>query len=292
MISELNKICKTIENADLTKYNTYRLNSFCDALVFVKSVDELKSVLEIIKKYKSKYFVIGNGSNIIIPEHYDGVIIKLELKDYKIEDDIVEVESGCMINKLAMELINQGYAGLDFACGIPGTVGGSIYGNAGAYGSSISEVLISIKVLDENKIVELSNEELEFGYRTSMFKTTKKKYIILSAKFKLTKSDKDELLQACKERTEKRIASQDLSHPSCGSVFRNPETAPAGKLIDDAGLKGYTIGGASVSYKHANFIINSNNATYTDIIKLIKYIQKQIKKIYDIDLVLEQQIIK
>ena len=125
-----------------------------------------------------------------------------------------------------------------------------------------------------------------------MFKTTKKRYIILSAKFRITKANKDELLAVCKERAEKRAASQDLSHPSCGSVFRNPEAAPAGKLIDDAGLKGYTIGGASVSYKHANFIINSNNATYTDIIKLIKYIKKQIKKIYDIDLVLEQQIIK
>ncbi len=292
MIEELDKICKTIENADLTKYNTYRLNSFCDVLVFVKSVDELASVLDIIKKYKVKYFVIGNGSNIIIPEHYDGVIIKLELKDYKIEDDIVEVESGYMINKLAIELINQGYGGLDFACGIPGTIGGSIYGNAGCYGSSISEVLISAKVFNGNKIIELSNEELEFGYRTSIIKKSKKKYVILSAKFKLTKTNKDELMQTFKERTEKRIASQDLEHPSCGSVFRNPENVSAWKLISDAGLKGYTIGGASISNKHANFIINSNKATYTDVVKLIKYIQKQIKKIYNIDLVLEQQIIK
>ena len=292
MIKELNEICKTIENADLTKYNTYRLNSFCDALVLVKSVDELKSVLEVIKKYKSKYFVIGNGSNVIIPEHYDGVIIKLELKDYKIDNDIVEVESGCMINKLANELINLGYAGLDFACGIPGTVGGSIYGNAGAYGSDISQTLISVKVLDGNKIVELSNKDLEFGYRTTMFKTSKKRYVILSAKFKLEHGNKEELLSVCKERMQKRLASQDLEHPSCGSVFRNPEGDAAGRLIDAAGLKGYSIGGASVSYKHANFIINSNKATYTDIVKLIKYIQKQIKKIYDIDLILEQQIIK
>ena len=184
MISELNKICKVIEKADLTKYNTYRLNSVCDALVFVKNIDELKSVLDVIKKYKSKYFVIGNGSNVIIPEYYNGVIIKLELKNYSIDKDIVEVESGCMINKLALELINMGYAGLDFACGIPGTIGGSIYGNAGSYGSSISESLISVKVLDGDKIVELTNKELEFGYRTSMFITAKKKYIILSAKFK------------------------------------------------------------------------------------------------------------
>ena len=292
MIKELNEICEVKEKADLTKYNTYRLASICDALVFVKSIEELQKVLEVIKKYKSKYFVIGNGSNIIIPEYYNGVVIKLELKNYSIDNDIVTVESGCMINKLANELVNMGYAGLDFACGIPGTIGGSIYGNAGSFGSDISQTLISVTVLDGNKIKELNNKELEFGYRTSMFKTTKKKYVILRAKFKLTKANKDELLTICKERTEKRIASQDLNHPSCGSVFRNPEGNSAGRLIDEAGLKGYTIGGASVSYKHANFIINSNNATYTDIIKLIKYIKKQIKKIYDIDLVLEQQIIK
>ena len=292
MINELNKICEVKEKADLTNYNTYKLNSVCDALVFVNSVDELKQVLDIINKFKSKYFVIGNGSNIIIPEYYDGVIIKLDLKNYSIDNDILEVESGCMINKLASDLINMGYAGLDFACGIPGTIGGSIYGNAGAYGSSISEVLISVKVLDDNKVIELSNKELDFEYRSSMFKKTKKKYIILSAKFKLTKGDKEELLSICKERTAKRMASQDLTHPSCGSVFRNPEGDAAGRLIDAAGLKGYAIGGASISNIHANFIINSNHATYSDIIKLIKYIQKQIKKIYDIDLVLEQQIIK
>ncbi len=293
MIKELDKICKVIENADLTKYNTYKLNSVCDALVFVSNIDELKKVLEIINKYKSKYFVIGNGSNIIIPEHYDGVIIKLEgFKDYKINENTVEVESGCMINKLSNELVSLGYSGLDFACGIPGTIGGSIYGNAGCYGSSISEVLESVKVFDGKKIVELKNKDLDFEYRDSIFKHSKKKYVILSAIFKIEKANKEELLAICKERAEKRVASQDLVHPSCGSVFRNPEGFAAGKLIDDAGLKGYTIGGASVSNKHANFIINTNNATYTDIIKLINYIKKQIKKIYNIDLVVEQQIIK
>ena len=293
MIEELNKICKVIENADLTKYNTYRLNSVCDVLVFVSNTEELIKVLEIINKNKSKYFVIGNGSNIIIPEHYDGVIIKLDgFNNYKVYDDYVEVESGCMINKLATELVSLGYAGLDFACGIPGTIGGSIFGNAGCYGSSISEVLESVKVFDGEEIVELSNKDLKFGYRDSMFKNTDKKYIILSAKFKINKANKEELLSLCKERAEKRAASQDLTHPSCGSVFRNPEGDSAGRLIDAAGLKGYTIGGASVSMKHANFIINSNNATYSDIIKLIDYIKKQIKKIYNIDLVVEQQIIK
>ncbi len=292
MISELKKICNVKENCDLTQYNTYRLNSVCDALVFVKNIDELISVLNIIKKYKSKYFVIGNGSNIIIPEHYDGIIIKLEMNDYKVYDNYVEVDSGCMINKLAIDLVNMGYSGLDFACGIPGTIGGSIYVNAGCYGSAISEVLESVKVFDGNKIIELNNKDLNFGYRTSMFKETKKKYIILSAKFKITKSNKDELLELVKERTEKRVASQDLAHPSCGSVFRNPEGDAAGRLIDEAGLKGYTIGGASVSYKHANFIINNDNATYNDIVSLIKFIQKEIKKKDNIDLVLEQQIIK
>ena len=135
-------------------------------------------------------------------------------------------------------------------------------------------------------------EEMKFEYRSSIIKRSKNKYVILSAKFKITKANKEELLAACKKTAEIRIATQDLTHPSCGSVFRNPEGDSAGRLIDELGLKGYTIGGASVSYKHANFIINSNNATYSDIVKLIKYIKKQIKKNYDIDLVLEQQIIK
>lgn len=292
MLEELSKICKTISDADLTKYNTYRLHNEAYALVFPSSIEELTSVLDIVKKYKTKWFVIGNGSNVILPEYYDGVIIKLNnFNKCIISNNEVYAEAGCMLNKLASSVSEKGLAGLDFACGVPGTIGGSVYGNAGCYGSSISEVLISAVVFDGRNIIELSNEELKFDYRYSILKE-KNNYVVLSAKFRVHKTDKDELKKIILERTEKRISSQDLSHPSNGSVFRNPEGQSAGKLIDDLGLKGTRINDAVISNKHANFIINEGNATSEDIIKLIKLIRKEIKKAYNIDLILEQEIIK
>lgn len=292
MIDELSKICKTIKDADLLKYNTYRLHSEAYAMCFVDNVEELVSVIGILEKYKTKWFIIGNGSNIILPSYYDGVIIKLNgFKKSIISNNELYVEAGCMINKVAIDLINNGYEGLDFACAIPGTIGGSIYGNAGCYGKSISDSLISVTVLDGRNIIELKNEELNFSYRYSLLKE-KKNYIILSAKFRITSSDKEKLKQIMNERNEKRKLTQDLTHPSNGSVFRNPEGLISGKLIDDAGLKGLSVNDAMVSMKHANFIINNGNATGEDIIELIKKVKKEIKKVYNIDLVLEQEIIK
>lgn len=292
MIEELNKICKIIENANLTTYNTYRLNSFCDVLVSVNNIEELKSVIDVLRKYKSKWFIIGNGSNIILPSHYHGVVIKLDgFNDIKIYEDKVYVESCYMINKLALMLVNKGYKGLEWASGIPGSVGGSIYGNAGCYGSSISEVLISATIYDGKNIIELTNKELNFKYRYSILKE-KKNYIILSCEFKIKKSNIEDLKELVRDRTKKRIESQDLTHPSCGSVFRNPEGTSAWKLINDIGLKGYNINGAMVSNKHANFIINNGDATGKDIIELIELIKKEVKKKYNIDLILEQEIIK
>lgn len=292
MISELNKICKTLENVNMEEYNTYRLINHAKVMVFPSKIEELKKIINLINKNKSKYFVIGNGSNIILPSYYDGVIINLSnLNDYSINNDILYVESGAMINKIAMETANEGYSGLDFATGIPGTIGGSIYGNAGCYGSSISDTLIDVTIYDGNKIIDLENKDLKFAYRYSIFKDNKN-YIILSARFKLNKTDKEELKKLIIERTNKRVSSQDLSHPSNGSVFRNPEGYIAGKLIDDLGLKGYSVGDAMVSYKHANFIINNGKATTDDIIKLINKIKKDVKEHYDIDLKLEQEIIE
>lgn len=291
MIEELSKICKTISDADLTHYNAFKLRSNAYALCLIKDMNELTSALDIVKKYKSKWFIIGNGSNIILPDYYDGVIIKLNgLNKCILTGDKLYVEAGAMINKIATKVSLEGYSGLDFACGIPGTIGGSIYGNAGCYGSSISEVLVSATVFDGRNIIELSNEDLKFGYRYSMLK--EKDYVILSAIFKLQKADKDVLKETILERNKKRRDSQPLESPSNGSVFRNPENAIAGKLIDEAGLKGLRVNDALVSTKHANFIINDGNATSDDIIKLIKIIKKEVKKKYNIDLTLEQEIIK
>ena len=290
MIEELSKVCKTLEKESIK--NTLKLDSKCFAMIKPQNVDELSKALEIINKNNYKFLVLGNASNVILPQYYSGVVIKLDnLNKYEVKDDILYAEAGVMINKLASELINMGYAGLDFAVGIPGTIGGSVYSNAGCYGSSIDKVLISATIFDGNKVIELTNEELEFGYRDSLLKR-RKDYIVLSCKFRLTKDDVYKLKSEAKERTVKRMTSQDLTHPSNGSMFRNPEEAPAGKLIDDANLKGCSVNDAMVSLIHANFIINNGHATQRDIISLIKIIKDKIKEENNIDLVLEQEIIE
>ena len=290
MIEKLKSKFECIENASLLNYNTYRLDTKCKLLVFPRDIFEFQEIMYILNG--SKYFILGNGSNIILPDYYDGVVIKLKyFNNYNIFDEYIEVDSGVMINKLSMELSKLGYKGFEWASGIPGTIGGCIYNNAGCYGSEISDNLIDVTVFCDNKIYCLRKDELSFSYRNSTFKMNNK-FVILKAKFKFEKGDPEELLDLIKVRTNKRIESQPLEYPSCGSVFRNPEGLVAGKLIDEANLKGKCVGGAMVSNKHANFIINNGNATPEDIIKLINEIKNTIKKNYNIDLVLEQEIIK
>lgn len=290
MIEKLKSKFECIENASLLNYNTYRLDTKCKLLVFPRDIFEFQEIMYILNG--SKYFILGNGSNIILPDYYDGVVIKLKyFNNYNIFDEYIEVDSGVMINKLSMELSKLGYKGFEWASGIPGTIGGCIYNNAGCYGSEISDNLIDVTVFCDNKIYCLRKDELSFSYRNSTFKMNNN-FVILKAKFKFEKGDPEELLDLIKVRTNKRIESQPLEYPSCGSVFRNPEGLVAGKLIDEANLKGKCVGGAMVSNKHANFIINNGNATPEDIIKLINEIKNTIKKNYNIDLVLEQEIIK
>lgn len=292
MIEELESKFETIKDAKLLEYNTYRLDTKCKLLIFPKNIIELKNIIEIIND-KSKWFIIGNGSNIILPDYYDGIIIKLKyFNDYSISDDILTADAGVMINKLSMDISSKGYKGLEWASGIPGTIGGCIYNNAGCYGSEICDNLISVTVLDKDKIYDIDRKELEFSYRDSIFKNKLKNLIILSAKFSIEKSSFEELLDLIKTRTLKRIETQPLEYPSCGSVFRNPEGVSAGKLIDESNLKGYKINDAVISSKHANFIINTGKAKSEDIIELINIIKTTIKKNYNIDLVLEQEIIK
>lgn len=289
MISKLNKICEVIEDADLYSYNTFKIHSRCKALVLVNTIDELKSVIDIVKD--SKWFVIGNGSNIILPSYYDGFVIKYCNTDYEIKDNLLYVSSGCMLNKIASEMCNLGYTGFEWATGIPGTIGGSIVGNAGAYLSSISEILVSATVYDGKSIYEMSNSDFKYEYRNSCLKGSRN-IIVLSGVFKLEKGNIDEIKALVLDRTNRRIASQDLKNPSNGSVFRNPEGFAAGKLIDDLGLKGFSVNDAMVSNIHANFIINNGNAKSDDIIALINIVRDKVKEEYDINLYLEQEIIE
>ena len=292
MIEELNKVCKVKTDIDLKNYNTLKLESTALGMINPKNIRELVKALEILKKHKTKHFIIGNGSNIILPKFYNGIVIKLDkLNKYEIHEDYVYAESGVMINKLAMELVDKGYSGLDFATGIPGTIGGCIYGNAGCYKCSISDSLIDATIYNGKDIITLTNKDFMFDYRYSVLKNHKD-YIILSANFKIEKANIEELKELVLERTKKRVETQDLKNPSNGSMFKNPEGFAAGKLIDDLGLKGYSVKDASVSTKHANFIINKGNATQDDILELVDFIKDKVKKEYDIDLKMEQEIIK
>ena len=282
------------ENVSLKKYNTYRVDTVCKYLVFPKDENELIKLLKELKKEKIKHIVIGNGSNIIFSmDYYDGVIIKLDkLNKIEYKNNTLTAGAGCPLIKLALEAINKGLAGLEFAAGIPGCVGASTAMNAGAYNSDMSQVVKEVRVINKDfKIETLKNKDLNYEYRDSFLKKNPE-YIVLSTTFELTKGDIEDMKNKVEERRNKRLQSQPLDLPSAGSVFRNPENMYAGEMIEKLNLKGYNINGAEISTKHANFIVNKGNAKGSDIVKLINKIQKEIKKNYNVELKLEQIIIE
>ena len=278
-------------HASLKNLNTYKLEGYADYLIKVETIDGLIDVLKELKKDNINYFIIGAGSNIIIDEYFKGAIIKLSgLNKITIKDQTLTCASGAMMGAIACASIDKNLTGLEWAINIPGTVGGSIIGNAGAYKSEIFDFLISIKVLDEFlNIRELKKEDIKHTYRDTDLKG--KNWIVLEATFKLEKGNKAASLELIEDRKERRKASQPLDMPSAGSVFRNPEGDHAGRLIEASGLKGYRIGGAEVSKKHANFIVNTGTATSNDIKNLIKYVHTQVYEKFGVDLILEQEII-
>ena len=287
------EIFSTVEkDANLKNYNTFRLESFCDLLIFPNNVESVKKAINVLKEYKKEYIILGNGSNIIIKKKqlHKAIIILNKLNKIEISESVVKVEAGVMLSTLVKETVNNNLTGLEWAFGIPGTIGGSIYGNAGCYNNEISNFILDVTVLKDNEIVTLNKNNLYFSYRDSIFKK-EKNMIILEVSLMLSYGDKEVSLREIKDKAEKRKESQPLEYPSAGSVFRNPGNNSAGALIDSTGLKGYSVGGAQISEKHANFIINKGNATGKDIIRLIKIIKKKVKEKYKIDLVLEPIII-
>ena len=281
------------ENISLKKYNTYRLDVMCDYLVFPKDIDEVIKLISFLKENNYKYLVLGNGSNVIFNcDRYNGVVIKLSKLD-KIEfnGELVKVGAGVSLSKLANMAINNSLSGLEFSVSIPGEIGASVSMNAGAYNESFSDVFVSAKVLTPNlEIVELSHDDMMFSYRNSFIKNNKG-YIVLEVVLQLKQGNIDEMNALIEKRFEKRKATQPLEYPSAGSVFRNPEGMYAGKLIEDANLKGYSIGGAMISDMHANFIVNTGNARGEDIVNLINLAKDKVKENNNIDLYLEQVII-
>lgn len=295
MLEELSKmdVGEIITDVNLKKYTTYRLEGKAKVLIKPKNTRQLINIISYAKDKKVKYKVIGMGANLIFEHDYDGILIKLDyFNNLEIYDNFIIVGAGYNLPALASTLSNKGYSGLEFAVGIPGTIGGAVFNNAGAYKSDMSNIVKSILVITPDlEIKRFTNEDLNFKYRTSFLKDNPE-YICLEAIIKLIPGNKDVIEDVIESRKKRRIDSQPLEYPSAGSVFRNPETIPAWKLIEEIGYKGKSINDATVSEKHANFIINEGNATGKDIVKLISEIQNEVKRVHNIDLILEQEIVK
>ncbi len=288
-----NKIGKFVEHVKLAKFTTYRIGGEAALFVYPENVLKLISLLKILKEHNIIYKVVGNGSNLIFSDlDYKGVIIKLDRFNHlQIKDTIVKVGAGYNLTKLAYEVSKMGLSGLEFATGIPGTVGGSIYMNAGAYKTDMGYLVSSIKVLTPAlKIKELFNRDLNFHYRSS-FLQQNPNYICLEATLVLKQGSKKEIIDLIETRKQRRLLSQPLEFPSAGSVFRNPANDFAGRLIEACNLKGYRKGGAMVSPKHANFIINAAKASADDVRDLILEVKKKVKDEQGIDLIIEQEFV-
>ncbi len=288
MLSDFGEV---LENASLENYNTYGIKTSCKYLVKPKSLDDLQRVMVYLKENNFNYYVLGKGSNVILPDHlFNGFIISLEnLNKINFEQNLVTCEAGALLGTLVKEAIEHNLSGFEYLFGIPGTVGGALYGNAGAYNHSIYDCLESITILKDNDIKTLKKSDIKIDYRYTEFKETKD--IIVAATFKLEFSDKESLHEIIKNIGEKRQNNLPLQYKNAGSVFKNPTGDFAGRLIEESNLKGYAVGGAKVSEKHANFIVNTGNMTSKDVKELIKHIQKVVEEKFKIKLELEQIII-
>ena len=288
------KVGEVLEDINLKQYTTYKAGGIGKVLVIPNSINDLVKLLNYIKENKLKYKILGFGSNLIFTnEVYDGILIKLDkLNDVKIEGTKITVGAGYSLINLSLLAAKNDLAGLEFASGIPGTVGGAVFMNAGAYKSDMGYIVTEIKVLTPDlEVKTMYNNELDFHYRTS-FLQKNKGYICLEATITLIKGNSEEIMEIINERKKRRVETQPLEYPSAGSVFRNPEGDFAGRLIEEIGYKGKSIGGAQVSEKHANFIINTGNATGEEVKELINDIKNKIKEKYNIELKVEQEFVE
>jgi UDP-N-acetylmuramate dehydrogenase len=288
-----NKIGEYVEEAPLSKYTTYRVGGNASLIVYPEDATKLIKLIEILRNNNVKYKILGNGSNVIFSDEvYNGVIIKLDsFNSLTIDDTVVRVGAGYNLMKLAMKISKMGLTGLEFATGIPGSVGGAVYMNAGAYKSDMGYIVSCIKVITPDlKIAQLYNKDLNFHYRES-FLQHNKDYICIEACFVLKRGDSKDIIALIEDRRQKRLMTQPLEYPSAGSVFRNPANDFAGRLIEEVGLKGHAMGGALVSPKHANFIVNFDHATSKDIRNLIMFVKKTVKEQCGVDLLVEQEFV-
>lgn len=279
-------------NEPLSAHTTFRIGGPCDAMVFPHSVDELAAVVRICKREGLDYFVLGKGSNILVSDKgVRGVVIATEcLRALFIQDNAVCASAGLSLINVSKACAELGLSGLEFASGIPGSIGGAAYMNAGAYDGEMKDVVTSVTVLDESgNIREIHADDMQFSYRHSRLK--EEPLVCLAVTMQLKDGDKKDILAHIADLSERRSSRQPLELPSAGSTFKRPAGYYAGPLIIEAGLQGYTVGGAQVSTKHAGFVVNVGDATADDVIRLIHHVQQTVKAHHGVDLETEVRFI-
>lgn len=263
----------------MSRHTTFRVGGEAECMIVVESKDELSKIISYLSRLEQDYFVLGNGSNLLVGDKgYRGVIVKMgkRMGGIRVEQNHMAVGASAPLSLAATVAKEKGLSGLEFAAGIPGTVGGAIVMNAGAYGGEMKQIVQMVRVMDkEGQILTLDNDTMEFGYRTSIIRD--RPFIVLGVVLKLTPGKEEEIGAKMEELMKQRKSKQPLEYPSAGSTFKRPEGYYAGKLIMDAGLRGYRIGGAQVSEKHCGFVINAGGATAADIKEVIEEIQERVR---------------
>lgn len=287
-----NKFCTCLgsDNVKLqepmSRHTTFRIGGPADFYLCPHSTKEVQEIVEICKEENLPYFVLGNGSNLLVSDKgYRGVVIQLwkNFSDITVKDCCIQAKAGALLSKVAAEALEAGLTGMEFASGIPGTIGGAAFMNAGAYGGEMKDIIKSVKVLDtQGEVRVLPKEELKMGYRTSIVK--EKGYTVLSVELELSKGNREEIRNTMEDLKERRTSKQPLEMPSAGSTFKRPEGYFAGKLIMDSGLRGFSVGGAQVSEKHCGFVVNKGGATAMDVLTLIREVQRRVKEQFGVDL--------
>ena len=277
---------RVLVDEPMKRHTTFRIGGPADFFLLPSTVDEVRGILEICREEELPYFILGNGSNLLVSDKgYRGVIIQLyrNFSNISVEGNEICASSGALLSQIAAAARNASLTGFEFAGGIPGTLGGAVFMNAGAYGGELKDVLKEAVVMTEQgEIMTLPVEKLDMGYRTSRIK--KAGYLVLEARLVLEQGDMDKIRDITKDLTEKRVSKQPLEYPSAGSTFKRPEGYFAGKLIMDAGLRGYQVGDAQVSEKHCGFVINKGNATAADVLTLIENVREKVQEQFGVTL--------
>ena len=275
-------------NEPMSAHTTFRIGGPADFLVTPGTAGQLKEILALCREENQPFFILGNGSNLLVGDRgYSGTMICLSrLSAVETEGTLIKAQAGALLSKIAREACERSLAGFEFAAGIPGSLGGAVVMNAGAYGGELKDVLVNVTVMDrEGNILKKTPEELCMGYRTSS--VLSEEYVVLEAEINLEKGDRRLIRARMDDLAARRREKQPLEYPSAGSTFKRPEGYFAGKLIDDAGLRGFRVGGAQVAEKHCGFVINREQATAADVMELCRRVSGAVKKKFGVELEME-----